>query len=124
MNTDDLLCASIYKRLLFSSSIDRNKNRIPGEVLKVLIESTQEFIDSMNSHSVEILFMGGETADVGDVVQTIAVNGTMTARWPKDKIISNEKIAPGNVIVGLASFGQATYENAYNSGIGSNGLTS
>lgn len=124
MNLDDLLCVGIYNNILFSSSIDRNKNLIPGEVLKVLIEGTQEFFDNLQSHKVDIAFLGGETADVGDVVRTIAVNGTMTARWPKDKIINNEKIKPGNVIVGLASFGQAVYEHEYNSGIGSNGLTS
>jgi phosphoribosylformylglycinamidine cyclo-ligase len=124
MNLDDLLCAGIYTNILFSSSIDRNKNRIPGEVLKVLIEGTQEFFETMTSHDIEIAFLGGETADVGDVVHTIAVNGTMAARWPKSKIISNEKIKAGDVIVGLASYGQATYEDEYNSGIGSNGLTS
>ena len=124
MNLDDLLCVGIYKNLLFSSSIDRNKNRIPGEVLKVLIEGTQEFFDNMRSHDVDIAFLGGETADVGDVVKTIAVNGTMAARWKRKKLITNEKIAPGNVIVGLASYGKAIYEDEYNSGIGSNGLTS
>ena len=124
MNTDDLLCAGIYNKLLYSSSIDRNKNKIPGDVLKSIIDGSQEFLDNMKTHNVEIVFMGGETADVGDVVQTIAVNGTMTARWPKNKIITNEKIAPGNLIVGLASFGQSTFEDQYNSGIGSNGLTS
>lgn len=124
MNLDDLLCAGIYKNLLFSSSIDRNKARIPGEILKVLIEGTQEFFEEMNVHGIDIAFLGGETADVGDVVKTIAVNGTMAARWPKAKVVSNEKIHPGNVIVGLASFGQAAYESEYNSGIGSNGLTS
>jgi phosphoribosylformylglycinamidine cyclo-ligase len=124
MNLDDLLCAGIYKNILFSSSIDRNKNRIPGEVLKVLIEGSQEFFDTMQSHGIDIAFLGGETADVGDVVKTIAVNGTMAARWPKSKIISNEKINAGDVIVGLASYGQAIYEDDYNSGIGSNGLTS
>lgn len=124
MNTDDLICVGIYDKLLFSSSIDRNKNLIPGEVLQALIEGSQEFFDTMRSHDVHITFMGGETADVGDVVRTIAVNGTMTARWPKDKIITNEKIKPGNVIVGLAGFGQAVYEQEYNSGIASNGLTS
>jgi phosphoribosylformylglycinamidine cyclo-ligase len=124
MNLDDLLCVGIYSNLLFSSSIDRNKNRIPGEVLKVLIEGTQEFFDNMRSHKVDIAFLGGETADVGDVVKTIAVNGTMAARWKRDRLITNEKIKPGNVIVGLASFGQAVYEGEYNSGIGSNGLTS
>ncbi|HYO22836.1 MAG TPA: AIR synthase-related protein [Flavisolibacter sp.] len=124
MNLDDLLCVGIYQHLLYSSSIDRNKARIPGEVLKVLIEGTQEFFDTMHSHHVDIAFLGGETADVGDVVNTIAVNGTMAARWKKDGLITNEKIKPGNVIVGLASFGQSAYETEYNSGIGSNGLTS
>jgi phosphoribosylformylglycinamidine cyclo-ligase len=124
MNTDDMICVGVYDNLLFSSSIDRNKNLIPGEVLQALIEGTQEFFDTMQQHDVSIAFMGGETADVGDVVRTIAVNGTMTARWPKNMIITNEKIKPGNVIVGFASYGQALYEQAYNSGIGSNGLTS
>lgn len=124
MNLDDLLCVGIYDKLLFSSSIDRNKNLIPGEVLQALIEGTQEFFDTMKDFDVDIAFLGGETADVGDVVRTIAVNGTMTARWPKEEIITNEKIRPGNVIVGLAGFGKASYETEYNSGIGSNGLTS
>lgn len=124
MNLDDLLCVGIYKNLLFSSSIDRNKARIPGEVLKVLVEATQAFFDNMADHGVDITFLGGETADVGDVVKTIAVNGTMAARWKKGALITNEAIKPGNVIVGLASFGKATYETEYNSGIGSNGLTS
>ena len=124
MNLDDLLCVGIYDKLLFSSSIDRNKNLIPGEVLQVLIEGSQEFFDTMKDFDVDIAFLGGETADVGDVVRTIAVNGTMAARWPKERIITNEKIKPGNVIVGLASFGKASYEAEYNSGIGSNGLTS
>jgi phosphoribosylformylglycinamidine cyclo-ligase len=124
MNLDDLLCVGIYQNLLFSSSIDRNKNRIPGDVLKVLIEGTQAFFDTMRSHDVNIAFLGGETADVGDVVKTIAVNGTMAARWRRDQLVTNEKIEPGNVIVGLASYGKAIYEDEYNSGIGSNGLTS
>jgi phosphoribosylformylglycinamidine cyclo-ligase len=124
MNLDDLLCVGIYDSILFSSSIDRNKNLIPGEVLQAIIEGTQEFFDNMHSHEIDIAFLGGETADVGDVVKTIAVNGTMAARWQKNKIITNEKIQPGNVIVGLASFGQSVYEDEYNSGIGSNGLTS
>jgi len=124
MNLDDLLCVGIYKSILFSSSIDRNKSVIPGEVLKAIIEGSQEFFDTLQTFGIDITFLGGETADVGDVVRTIAVNGTMAARWPKEKLITNEKIAPGNVIVGLASFGQTTYETAYNSGIGSNGLTS
>ena len=124
MNTDDLLCVGIYDKLLYSSSIDRNKNLIPGEVLQALIEGSQEFFDTMTRQGINIVFMGGETADVGDVVRTIAVNGTMTARWPKEKIITNEKIKAGNVIVGFASYGQSIYESEYNSGIGSNGLTS
>lgn len=124
MNLDDLLCVGIYDKILFSSSIDRNKHLLPGEVLKTLIEGTQSFLDTMRDFDVDIAFLGGETADVGDVVRTIAVNGTMAARWPKDKLVTNEKIARGNVIVGLASYGRSTYENEYNSGIGSNGLTS
>lgn len=124
MNLDDLLCAGIYDNILFSSTIDRNKNLIPGAVLEQIIHGTQEFFDTMKTYGIHINFLGGETADVGDVVRTIAVNGTMTSRWPKSKVISNEKIQPGNVIVGLASYGQATYEKEYNSGIGSNGLTS
>jgi len=124
MNLDDLLCVGIYDRLLFSSSIDRNKSLIPGEVLQAIIEGTQEFFDTMQEHGVQIAFLGGETADVGDVVRTIAVNGTMGARWEKNKLVTNDRIAPGNVIIGLASYGKSNYENAYNSGIGSNGLTS
>lgn len=124
MNLDDLLCVGIYDRLLFSSSIDRNKGLVPGAVLQALIEGSQAFFDEMRQHGVQIEFMGGETADVGDVVRTIAVNGTMGGRWPKAKLVTNEKIGPGQVIVGLASYGRAVYEAAYNSGIGSNGLTS
>ncbi len=124
MNLDDLLCVGIYDNIIFNSTIDRNKILIPGEVLEQIINGTQEFFDLMKSFGINIHYLGGETADVGDVVRTVAVNGTMAARWPKSKIISNEKIKPGNVIVGLASFGQATYEKNYNSGIGSNGLTS
>src|SRR4051812_47879273 len=124
MNLDDLLCVGIWNNFLYSSSIDRNKKRIPGEVLQALIEGTQEFFDTLKQQDVNITFLGGETADVGDVVRTIAVNGTMGARWEKKQLVTNEKICQGNIIVGLASYGQATYEKAYNSGIGSNGLTS
>lgn len=124
MNLDDLLCVGIYDQLLFSSTIDRNKRVIPAEVLEAIINGTQEFFDTMKGFGVNITYMGGETADVGDVVRTIAVNGTMTARWPKSKIISNEKIKAGDVIVGLAGFGKTDYETEYNSGIASNGLTS
>lgn len=124
MNLDDLLCVGIHDRLLFSSTIDRNKNLIPGEVLQTIIEGSQSFFERMKGFGVQITYMGGETADVGDVVRTIAVNGTMTSRWPKNKLVTNEKIRPGDVIVGLAGFGQASYESTYNSGIASNGLTS
>ena len=124
MNLDDLLCVGIYDNIIFNSTIDRNKNLIPGEVLEQIINGTQEFFDKMKSFGIHIHYLGGETADVGDVIRTIAVNGTMTARWPKNKIISNKKIKAGDVIVGLASYGQSTYETEYNSGIGSNGLTS
>lgn len=124
MNLDDLLCVGICDNLLFSSTIDRNKRIIPGEVLSAIINGSQEFFDELQDHGVNIRYLGGETADVGDVVRTIAVNGTMTARWPKDKLVTNDRIAAGDVIVGLASFGRANYETGYNSGIGSNGLTS
>ena len=124
MNLDDLLCVGIYDNIIFNSTIDRNKNVIPGEVLEQIINGTQAFFDTLKEHGIHIHFLGGETADVGDVVRTVAVNGTMAVRWPKSRLISNEKIKPGNVIVGLASYGQATYEQEYNSGIGSNGLTS
>lgn len=124
MNLDDLLCVGITDNVLFSSTIDRNKAVIPGDVLETVINGTQDFFNEMRQWGVNISFMGGETADVGDVVRTIAVNGTMTARLPKSKIISNEKIQAGNVIVGLSSFGKSVYETEYNSGIASNGLTS
>jgi phosphoribosylformylglycinamidine cyclo-ligase len=124
MNLDDLLCAGIYNDLLFSSTIDRNKRVISVEVLEAIINGTQEFFGTMKDFGVHITYMGGETADVGDVVRTIAVNGTMTARWPRHKIVANDKIKAGNVIVGLAGFGKTNYEKEYNSGIGSNGLTS
>ena len=124
MNLDDLLCVGIYDNLLFSSTIDRNKRNIPGDVLTAIIEGSQEFFDELQTYGVGIRYLGGETADVGDVVRTIAVNGTMAARWPKDKLVTNDRIQAGDVIVGFASFGQSTYEAVYNSGIGSNGLTS
>lgn len=124
MNLDDLLCVGVYDNLLFSSTIDRNKQHIPGEVLEVIINGTQEVLNWLKDFGISIHYLGGETADVGDVVRTIAVNGTMTARWPKQKLVTNEKIQPGDVIVGLASSGKANYEAEYNSGIGSNGLTS
>ncbi len=124
MNLDDLLCVGIYDQLAFSSTIDRNKTVIPAEVLAEIINGSQDFFTRMNEFGIHITYMGGETADVGDVVRTIAVNGTMTARWPKSRLITNEQIAAGNVIVGLASFGKTHYESEYNSGLASNGLTS
>jgi phosphoribosylformylglycinamidine cyclo-ligase len=124
MNLDDLLCVGIYDQILFSSTIDRNKLIINGEVISQVINATQSFFETLKEFGVHIAFLGGETADVGDVVRTIAVNGTMTARWPKSKLITNDQIAPGQVIVGFSSYGKANYETEYNSGLGSNGLTS
>ena len=124
MNLDDLLCVGIYDNIVFNSTIDRNKNLIPGEVLEQVINASQELFDQLKEFGINIHYLGGETADVGDVVRTIAVNGTMSCRWPIEKIISNEKIQAGDVIVGFAGFGQSIYETQYNSGIGSNGLTS
>ena len=124
MNLDDLLCVGITDNLLFSSTIDRNKSVINGDILEAIINGTQDFFNILKETGVHIHYLGGETADVGDVVRTIAVNGTMTARWPKSKLITNEKIAAGDVIVGFSSAGKASYEQEYNSGLGSNGLTS
>lgn len=124
MNLDDLLCIGITDNLLFSSTIDRNKSAVNGAVLEAVINGTQAFFDTLKEFGVHIHYLGGETADVGDVVRTIAVNGTMTARWPKAKLITNERIKVGNVIVGFSSAGKANYEKEYNSGLGSNGLTS
>ena len=123
MNTDDLLCVGITDDILLSSTIGRNKNLIPGEVIKALIEGTEEFIEKMNQYGVSISLTGGETADVGDLVRTIIVDSTVTARIKRNQIIENN-IQAGDVIIGLASFGQATYEDEYNGGMGSNGLTS
>lgn len=124
MNLDDLLCVGVYDNLVFNSTIDRNKKRIPGEVLEQVINGSQELFDGLKNYGIRIQYLGGETADVGDVVRTVAVNGTMTSRWPKRKLITNEKIQAGDVIVGFASFGKCLYESDYNSGLGSNGLTS
>ena len=124
MNLDDLLCVGIHDNIVFNSTIDRNKNLITGEVLQQIIGGSQAVFDMLKKHQINVHYLGGETADVGDVVRTVAVNGTMTCRWPKEKLITNDKIKAGNVIVGLASFGKSTYETEYNSGLGSNGLTS
>ena len=124
MNLDDLLCVGITDNILLSSTIGRNKMLIPGEVISAVINGTEEFLAKMRELGVGIYSTGGETADVGDLVRTIIVDSTVTARSKRSDIISNHNIKVGNVIVGLASFGQATYETSYNGGMGSNGLTS
>ena len=124
MNTDDLLCVGVTGPFLLSSTIGRNKNLIPGEVIAAIINGTEEFCANMRDLGVEIYTTGGETADVGDLVRTVIVDSTLTARAKRSNIISNHTIAPGQVIVGFASYGKATYETEYNGGMGSNGLTS
>lgn len=124
MNTDDLLCVGATDKIILSSTIGRNKNLIPAEVIAAIINGTQEICDWFTSFGMEVIVTGGETADVGDLVRTIIVDSTVTARIKRNEVIDNAKIQPGNVIVGLASFGQATYEKEYNGGMGSNGLTS
>jgi phosphoribosylformylglycinamidine cyclo-ligase len=124
MNIDDLLCVGITDNILLSSTIGRNKNKIPAEVISEIINGTEELLQNLKKHDVSIYSTGGETADVGDLVRTIIVDSTVTARIKREDVIDNANIKAGNVIVGLASFGQATYEDAYNGGMGSNGLTS
>ncbi len=124
MNTDDLLCVGAINNILVSSTIGRNKNLIPGEVISAIIEGTEEVLQMLRENGVNVVLTGGETADVGDLVRTIIVDSTVTCRMRRDEVISNDKISVGDVIVGLASFGQANYEKEYNGGMGSNGLTS
>lgn len=124
MNIDDLLCVGATDNILLSSTIGRNKNLIPAEVISAIINGTEELIAELKKHGVTIHSTGGETADVGDLVRTIIVDSTVTARMERSKVINNANIQAGDVIVGLASFGQATYETEYNGGMGSNGLTS
>ena len=124
MNTDDLLCVGAQEHMLLSSTIGRNKNRIPGSVVAALIRGTEEILAEMRRYGLPIYATGGETADVGDLVRTLIVDSTVTARMKRADVISNDQIRAGDVIVGLASFGQATYEDSYNGGMGSNGLTS
>ena len=124
MNIDDLLCVGATGPILLSSTIGRNKNLIPGSVISEIINGTEELLKDLRSHGIEIYSTGGETADVGDLVRTIIVDSTVIARMKRSDVISNHKIQAGDCIVGLASFGQANYENTYNSGMGSNGLTS
>ncbi|KJJ38284.1 AIR synthase related protein [Aequorivita vladivostokensis] len=124
MNIDDLLCVGAVDNIMLSSTIGRNKNLIPGEVISAIINGTEELISEMKQYGVTIYSTGGETADVGDLVRTIIVDSTVTARMERKNVIDNANIKPGDVIVGLASFGQASYEKEYNGGMGSNGLTS
>jgi len=124
MNIDDLLCVGATGPILLSSTIGRNKNVIPGEVISAIINGTEEILDELRSYGIEIHSTGGETADVGDLVRTIIVDSTVVCRMKRSDVISNHTIQPGDVIVGLASFGKATYEREYNGGMGSNGLTS
>ena len=124
MNIDDLLCVGATDNIMLSSTIGRNKNLIPGEVLSAIINGTEELIAELKTYGVNIHSTGGETADVGDLVRTIIVDSTVTARMKRNKVIDNANIKAGDVIVGLASFGQANYEKSYNGGMGSNGLTS
>lgn len=124
MNIDDLLCVGATGPFTYSSTIGRNKHLIPGEVISALINGTQEYFNELSEYGIDIHFLGGETADVGDVVRTVIVDGTMACRMRRDKLVTTEKMRPGDVVVSLASYGQATYESEYNSGMGSNGLTS
>lgn len=124
MNLDDLLCVGVTENILLSSTIGRNRNLVPGEVIRALIEGTEEFIARMRDAGIGIWTTGGETADVGDLVRTVIVDSTVTARMPRADVIDNANIRAGDVIVGLASHGQTTYEEEYNGGMGSNGLTS
>jgi len=124
MNLDDLLCVGATGPILLSSTIGRNKNLVPGEVISAIIEGTEEFLAFLRAHGIEIHSTGGETADVGDLVRTIIVDSTVICRMPRADVIDNARIQAGDVIVGLSSSGRASYEDAYNGGMGSNGLTS
>jgi phosphoribosylformylglycinamidine cyclo-ligase len=124
MNIDDLICVGATENIMLSSTIGRNKNKIPGDVISAIINGTQELVDDLKKFDIKIHMTGGETADVGDLVRTIIVDSTVVARIKKDEVIDNSKISNGNVIVGLASYGKSSYEIDYNSGMGSNGLTS
>ena len=124
MNTDDLLCVGAVDNILLSSTIGRNKNLVPGEVISGIINGTEQVLEQMRGHGIGIYSTGGETADVGDLVRTLIVDSTVVCRMKRSDVIDNSNIRPGDVIVGLASFGKATYEDEYNGGMGSNGLTS
>ena len=124
MNIDDLLCVGATDNILVSSTIGRNKNKIPGEVIAAIIQGTEEILEDLRSYGLNVYSTGGETADVGDLVRTIIVDSTVVSRMKRKDVISNKNIQPGDVIIGLASYGQTTYEKSYNGGMGSNGLTS
>jgi len=124
MNIDDLLCVGATGPFTYSSTIGRNKNLVPGEVISELINGTQDYFDRLKEYGIEVHLLGGETADVGDLVRTVIVDGTMACRMRRDKLVTTEKMQHGDVVVSLASYGQASYEDEYNSGMGSNGLTS
>lgn len=124
MNVDDLLCVGATETMLLSSTIGRNKNQIPGEVIAEIINGTEAFLEMLRTHGLEVQSTGGETADVGDLVRTLILDNTLVTRMRRDRVIDNSRIQTGDVIVGLASFGQADYEDRYNAGMGSNGLTS
>jgi len=124
MNIDDLLCVGATGPFTYSSTIGRNKNLIPGDVISAIINGTQEYFDRLKEYDIEVHLLGGETADVGDLVRTVIVDGTMACRMRRDRLITTEKMQHGDVVVSLASYGQASYEDEYNSGMGSNGLTS
>lgn len=124
MNIDDLLCVGATGPFTYSSTIGRNKGLIPGEVIAEVINGSQRYFDRLREYGIEVHFMGGETADVGDVVRTIIVDGTMACRMRRDRLVTTENMVEGDVIVSLASYGRASYEDGYNSGMGSNGLTS
>uniref|UniRef100_A0A7S3A865 phosphoribosylformylglycinamidine cyclo-ligase n=2 Tax=Rhodosorus marinus TaxID=101924 RepID=A0A7S3A865_9RHOD len=124
MNLDDLLCVGAVDNILLSSTIGRNKSLVPGEVISAIINGTEEILEDLRKHGVNIISTGGETADLGDLVRTVVVDSTVTCRMKRSEVISNDRIRAGNVIVGLSSYGQANYESEYNGGMGSNGLTS
>jgi len=124
MNTDDLLCVGAVDNILLSSTIGRNKNKVPGEVISAIINGTEEVLEMLRKHGLNIISTGGETADMGDLVRTIVVDSTVVCRMKRDDVIDNSRIRAGDVIVGLSSYGKASYEDEYNGGMGSNGLTS
>jgi phosphoribosylformylglycinamidine cyclo-ligase len=124
MNTDDLLCVGATENILLSSTIGRNKNLIPGDVISEIINGTEDFLEKLRDYGMEIYSTGGETADVGDLVRTIIVDSTVVCRMKRSDVINNDRISPGDLIVGLSSYGKASYEDEYNGGMGSNGLTS